>query len=281
MKVYGVSKTQLLNVKIPLPPTLSEQKANATALSYVDALISSLEKLIAKKKAIKQGAMQELLTPPNKGGRRLPGFNGEWEEKTLDSLIHDYQNGYAFSASGYQNEGIPIVTMAQIGLNGQFQFDENKVNYWSSDVIKDLKSFTLYKGDLIMSMTDVTPEKNLIGRMAIVNQQGPLFLNQRVGLIRINKNLVNPIILKHLSNMRPWRTYSKAIASLGVQANIGTTDIKNGTFWLPKIEEQNAISQVLSDMDLEIEALEAKKEKYNSIKGGMMQELLTGKTRLV
>jgi type I restriction enzyme S subunit len=264
--VPSLNKNTIEKIKIPLPPTLTEQKAIATALSDVDALISSLEKLIAKKKAIKQGAMQELLTPPNKGGRRLPGFNGEWEEKTLDSLIHDYQNGYAFSASGYQNEGIPIVTMAQIGLNGQFQFDENKVNYWSSDVIKDLKSFTLYKGDLIMSMTDVTPEKNLIGRMAIVNQQGPLFLNQRVGLIRINKNLVNPIILKHLSNMRPWRTYSKAIASLGVQANIGTTDIKNGTFWLPKIEEQNAISQVLSDMDLEIEALEAKKERKRIVR---------------
>lgn len=272
---------------IILPPTLTEQKAIASALSDVDELISSLERLITKKKAIKHGAMQELLgfdsaQPTTRvPKRRLPGFSGEWEEKALGEIITDFQNGYAFSASGYKEEGIPIVTMAQIGLSGQFQFDENKVNYWSSEELKNLKSFTLFKGDLIISMTDVTPEKNLIGRMAIVNEPGPLFLNQRVGHLRINQDLVNPVILKHLSNMRSWRTYSKAIASLGVQANIGTTDIKNGTFWLPKIDEQNAIAQILSDMDLEIEGLEAKKAKYQGIKQGMMQELLTGKIRLV
>ena len=270
-----------VNYDFPLPPTLEEQKAIATALSDVDELISNLDKLITKKKALKQGAMQQLLTPPHKGGKRLEGYTGEWEEKRLGDVIIDFQNGYSFSASGYKDEGIPIVTMAQIGLNGQFQYDENKVNYWSIGELKNLKSFTLYKGDVIMSMTDVTPEKNLIGRMTIVNELGPLYLNQRVGHLRINKNLVNPIILIHLSNMRSWRTYSKSIASLGVQANIGTTDIKNGLLWLPKIEEQNAIAEILSDMDLEIEQLESKKAKYQSVKQGMMQELLTGKTRLV
>ncbi len=277
----GLSSKIVKRIQYPLPPTLTEQKAIATALSDADELISSLEKLITKKKAIKQGAMQELLTPPHKGGKRLSGFSGEWEEQTLGSLLIDFQNGYAFSASGYQKEGIPIVTMAQIGLSGQFQFDENKVNHWSIEELNNLKPFTLHQGDLIISMTDVTPEKNLIGRMAIVNEPGPLFLNQRVGHLRINRDLVNPTILKHLSNMRSWRTYSKAIASLGVQANIGTTDIKNGVFWLPKIDEQNAIAQILSDMDEEIEVLENKKMKYQAIKQGMMQELLTGKTRLV
>lgn len=269
--------------ELPLvfPPTIEEQKAIANALSDVDELITNLNKLIAKKKAIKQGTMQQLLTPPHKGGKRLDGFSGEWEEKRLGDVIIDFQNGYSFSASGYKDEGIPIVTMAQIGLNGQFQYDENKVNYWSIEELKNLKSFTLYIGDVIMSMTDVTPEKNLIGRMTIVNELGPLYLNQRVGHLRVNKNLVNPIILIHLSNMRSWRTYSKSIASLGVQANIGTTDIKNGLLWLPKIEEQNAIAEILSDMDLEIEQLETKKSKYQSIKQGMMQELLTGKTRLI
>lgn len=272
---------ELVHWLVPLPSTLEEQKAIATALSDADVLISNLDKLIAKKKAIKQGAMQQLLTPPHKGGKRLEEFTGEWEEKRLGDVIIDFQNGYSFSASGYKDEGIPIVTMAQIGLNGQFQYDENKVNYWSIEELKNLKSFTLYKGDVIMSMTDVTPEKNLIGRMTIVNELGPLYLNQRVGHLRINKNLVNPIILIHLSNMRSWRTYSKSIASLGVQANIGTTDIKNGLLWLPKIEEQNAIAEILSDMDLEIEQLESKKAKYQSVKQGMMQELLTGKTRLI
>lgn len=276
-----ISPNKVKSIEIPIPPTLEEQKAIATALSDVDELISKLDKLITKKKSLKQGAMQQLLTPPHKGGKQLYGFTGEWEEKRLGDVIIDFQNGYSFSASGYKDEGIPIVTMAQIGLNGQFQYDENKVNYWSIEELKILKSFTLYKGDVIMSMTDVTPEKNLIGRMTIVNELGPLYLNQRVGHLRINKNLVNPIILIHLSNMMSWRTYSKSIASLGVQANIGTTDIKNGLLWLPKIEEQNAIAEILSDMDLEIEQLESKKAKYQSVKQGMMQELLTGKSRLV
>ena len=70
-----------------VPPTLKEQKAIATTLSDTDALIAGLEKLIAKKKAIKQGAMQQLLTPPHKGGKRLPGFDGEWEEKRLTELF--------------------------------------------------------------------------------------------------------------------------------------------------------------------------------------------------
>jgi type I restriction enzyme S subunit len=274
--------TELIgNIKIPLPPTLTEQKAIATALSDVDALISSLEQGITKKKAIKQGVMQELLTPPHKGGKRLPGFSEEWNEIRLGDLIHDFQNGYAFSAIGYEDFGIRIITMAQIGLQGQFQFNESKGNYWDVSQLKPLKDFVLKKGDLIMSMTDVTPQKNLIGRMTIIEEKGPFFLNQRVGHLRVNKEKANTVILKHLSNMRSWRTYSKGIASLGVQANIGTTDIKNGTFNLPQIEEQNAIAQILSDMDAEITQLETKKEKYQAIKQGMMQELLTGKTRLV
>ncbi|SCY40960.1 type I restriction enzyme, S subunit [Nonlabens sp. Hel1_33_55] len=277
----NLSGSIVKSIKIPLPPTLEEQKAIATALSDVDDLISNLDALIVKKKAIKQGAMQQLLTPPHKGGKRLDGFDGEWVETPLDDLLSKYQNGYSFSAKGYEDNGVPIVTMAQIGLQGQFQFNSNKVNYWSASDLKFLNDFVLTKGDLIMSMTDVTPNKNLIGRMTIIEENGPLLLNQRVGHLIINKDKVNSTVLKHLSNMRRWRTYCKSIASLGVQANIGTTDIKNGTFILPSIEEQNAIATVLVDMDKEIEDLSTKKEKYAQLKQGMMQELLTGKTRLV
>jgi type I restriction enzyme, S subunit len=275
--IYSRDLTKVLIAK----PTLTEQKAIATALSDVDDLIANLDKLITKKKAIKQGAMQQLLTPPQKGGKRLSGFTGEWTEIRLDDLIHDFQNGYAFSAIGYEDHGIRIITMAQIGLEGQFQLNESKGNYWDASQLQPLKDFVLKKGDLIMSMTDVTPQKNLIGRMTIIEDEGPFFLNQRVGHLRVNKEKANTVILKHLSNMRSWRTYSKGIASLGVQANIGTTDIKNGTFNLPQIEEQNAIAQILSDMDTEIKQLATKKVKYQAIKQGMMQELLTGKSRLV
>ena len=130
-------------------------------------------------------------------------------------------------------------------------------------------------------MTDVTPEKNLIGRMAIVKTNRTLLLNQRVGLLRLDDTKVNAYFLKTLSNMRVWRTYCIGSASLGVQANIGTKDILNGELSLPNINEQNKIAETLYDMDTEITALEQKLEKYKKVKLGMMQELLTGKTRLV
>ena len=106
-------------------------------------------------------------------------------------------------------------------------------------------------------------------------------LNQRVGHLRIDKSKVNPNILTALSNMKNWRNYSIASASLGVQANIGTRDILNGILELPSIEEQIRIATILSDMDAEIAALENKLAKYRRLKQGMMQNLLTGRIRLL
>jgi len=251
-------------------PTLTEQTAIADVLSDAVALIQSLENLIAKKLYIKQGAMHELLKP--KDG---------WVAKKLGDVITGFQNGYGFSAKGYVNDGIPIVTMAQIGLDGKFKFDETKIRRWKKEDLNSLKSFHLNNGDVIIAMTDVTPEKNLIGRMTIVETDRILLLNQRVGHLRIDKSKVNPNILTALSNMKNWRNYSIASASLGVQANIGTRDILNGILELPSIEEQIRIATILSDMDAEIAALENKLAKYRRLKQGMMQNLLTGRIRLL
>ena len=254
----------------PSPPTLSEQKAIARVLSDTDALIQALEKKIAKKKLIKKGAMQELLRP--KEG---------WEEVQIQDLIHSFQNGYGFNASGYVRNGIPIVTMAQIGLNGSFQYDERKINFWKREDFNSLKNFHLKNGDIIIAMTDVTPDKNLIGRMTSVVSNKTLLLNQRVGLLRINKERIDPLFLTTISNMRDWRRYCIGSASLGVQANIGTKDILQGQIKIPRIEEQTRISLILSAMEKEIEQLEQKLGKYKKVKQGMMQQLLTGKIRLV
>ncbi len=256
-------------VTVPLP-LLSEQTAIATALSDMDALIAQTEKLIEKKKAIKQGVMQELLRP--KEG---------WVTKKLGETISEFQNGYGFSAAGYISNGIPIVTMAQIGLDGSFNFDENKVNKWIPSDFDDLKNYHLKNGDLIIAMTDVTPEKNLIGRMSIVETHQTLLLNQRVGLLRLDTNKVNPYFLKVMSNMKEWRKYCIGSASLGVQANIGTKDITNGKMIMPSIEKQNEIAEILIDMDNEIQLIMTKLQKLKNQKQGMMQALLTGKIRLV
>jgi type I restriction enzyme S subunit len=266
----NLKKQEVLDCPIPLPPTKAEQTAIATALSDADNYISSIENLIAKKQNIKQGAMQKLLSTKK-----------DWVVKKLGELLHSFQNGYGFSAEGYVDDGIPIVTMAQIGLDGSFQFDESKINYWKISDFNSLKDFHLKNGDVIIEMTDVTPEKNLIGRMAIVNSTKTLLLNQRVGLLRLDTSKINSVVLCCLSNMKRWRSYSIASASLGVQANIGTKDILNGQIELPSIEEQTLIATFLSDMDAEIAALEKQLAKARNIKQGMMQKLLTGKIRLV
>lgn len=277
-------------------PSEAEQTAIANALTDTDNLIQSLEKLIAKKEAIKTGTMQQLLT----GKTRLPEFatreDGsakgfkqtelgkipeDWEITKLGDLLFEFRNGFSFSAKGYVNSGTPIITMSQIGLNGEFKYDLNNIKYWVAKDFEKLKDFWVKDGDLLIAMTDVTPDKNLIGQMTIAKLPHTALLNQRVGILRVKDNKACPNYIRYLSNLPLWRNYCKGVASLGVQANIGTNDIKKGIIAIPELPEQNAIATILSDMDAEIEALQDRLEKTKAIKQGMMQQLLTGKVRLV
>ena len=265
---FGLSQQAVGTYNVFLPPN-KEQTAIATTLSDIDGLISNLEKLLGKKQAIRQGVLQQLMKP-KKG----------WKIMKISDLLINFQNGYGFSALGYVTNGIPIVTMAQIGLDGTFNFNEQKTNKWVTYDFNKLSNYHLENGDLIIAMTDVTPEKNLIGRMAIVRTNQTLLLNQRVGLLRIDRKKINAYFLKTLSNMTNWRTYCIGSASLGVQANISTKDILNGEIEIPQINEQNEISNIILGIDSELEKLEILLFKYKMLKQGMMQNLLTGKIRL-
>lgn len=264
-------------IAIALPTDVNEQKQIAEVLGDVDELILQLEKLIAKKRDIKQATMQQLLT----GKTRLPGFSGQWEARPLGSLLREFKNGYAFSAAGYVSQGIPIITMAQIGLDGSFQYSEGKINCWPSDQSSKLSDFLIRKGELIIAMTDVTPEKNLIGRMVEINVDETFFLNQRVGWLKLRENEVDSFYLKIYSGSEKWRRYCVGAASLGVQANIGTKEIRSGLIDLPPIDEQKAISAIIKSMEEELVHLSQKLEKLKLLKQGMMQELLTGRIRLI
>ncbi len=201
----------------------------------------------------------------------------DWDVRRISDVISNFQNGNGFSSTGYRKSGIPIVTMAQIGLDGSFQYDESKVNYWDENKFDNLKNYQLKNGDVIIAMTDVTPEKNLIGRMAVVKSDRTLLLNQRVGLLRIDEKKVNPIFLTAFSNTRIWRQYSIAVSSLGVQANIGTKDIVNGFIPYPSVKEQTAIATALNDADKHISELEKLIDKKRNIRQGATQELLRPK----
>jgi type I restriction enzyme S subunit len=271
-----INREELAQYYFPLP-TLPEQRAIAEALSDVDDLINSLDKLIAKKRAIKQATMQQLLT----GKTRLPGFSGEWNRRTLGSILKEFKNGYAFSASGYVAQGIPIITMAQIGLDGTFQYSPEKMNYWRADHSAMLKDFVISNRALIVAMTDVTPEKNLIGRMAEIDVQENFLLNQRVGWLKLIESEADTSFIRAYSCTDQWRRYCIGSASLGVQANIGTKELRTGEIYLPSLDEQTAISRVIDSMNSDILKLVEKIQKIKVVKQGMMQELLTGKTRLI
>ena len=261
-------------IKIPLPP-LPEQKAIADCLSTWDVAIEKQSQLIELLTQRKKALMQQLLT----GKKRLPGFSGEWKEVKLGSICENFQNGNAFSAKDYKKTGIPIVTMGNINLGGYFYFSESKSNFWIED--KSLERYEIKKGDLIIAMTDVTPEKNLIGLTSIIDIDRIFYLNQRVGHIILKPKLADTDFIFYLSQNSYWRNQCKAFATLGVQANLGTNDIKNINIKLPPIEEQTAIAEILATADRELQLQKEKLAQLQQQKKGLMQVLLTGKKRLI
>ncbi len=274
---FKLNKATLEKLPLLVPP-LSEQRKIAKILSTWDKAISTTERLIDNSKQQKKALMQQLLT----GKKRLlddsgKPFEGEWEEVRLGELIKEFVNGYAFTASNYKNHGIPIITMGNISLDGNFDERQLKQNFWEDDDALD--KYKIKLGDLLIAMTDVTPDKNLIGRMTIVDVDKTFYLNQRVGLLKLS-NKIDSIFLKYLSNESSWRKYSIAVSASGVQANIGTKDIKKGVIHLPHLDEQQKIASVLSNADQEIELLEQQLADLKQEKKALMQQLLTGKRRV-
>jgi type I restriction enzyme, S subunit len=255
MKVFGVSKPQLQNIFIPVP-TLTEQTLIATALSDADALISSLEKLIAKKRNIKQGAMQKLLQP--KEG---------WEVKKLGDLI-TYKNGKSFESFIDKNGEYYLITLNSINIKGELKKEHLRVKEFDN---------SLEKGDLIMVLSDVA-HGNFLGLTDIIPENNKYVLNQRMGALK-NPKGVTPRFLSLYINY--FQSYFKLSGKGSSQQNLGKGDILKFEINLPPPEEQTRIATILSDMDAEITALETKLEKYRNVKLGMMQNLLSGKIRLV
>ena len=274
----GIKSAELKKVNVLYPTSLPEQQKIAKILTTWDKAIDTTERLIDNSKQQKKALMQQLLT----GKKRLlddegKQFEGEWEEVRLEDHLESFQNGYAFKASHYEETGIPIITMGNIGLDVKFNERLSKVNYWSYD--KALERYEVNNGDLLIAMTDVTPDKNLIGRMTIVTTDKTFYLNQRVGLIK-PKPTLDKHFLRCLSNDVCWRRYSLAVSASGVQANMSTKDIKNGTIKLPSFKEQQKIAAVLTNADKEIELLEQQLADLQQEKKALMQVLLTGKKRV-
>lgn len=254
--------------KLPIvyPKSIDEQKRIAAVLSDVDEQIDALNQLIKKKRQIKEGAMQQLLI----GKTRLPGFNGIWKMLTLVDVA-SVRSGFPFKSETYTNIGkYSVITIANV-QNGYLNLSEcNKV----SEYPKGLQEFQKLKlGDILVSMT------GNVGRVCLVSMQNCL-LNQRVGLIEPKDNISKDFLFT-LLNSYYFETSMIEKGQGAAQANLSNKDIEAYAFSAPESkDEQNAIATILSNMEEEIRQLEKERDKYTLVKQGMMQELLTGKTRL-
>jgi len=255
----------LLNILVVYPSNKTEQSAIAVVLNDVDQLIGSLEKLIAKKRAIKQGAMQELLT----GKRRLPEFSGKWEMRRLGEVV-EFMRGRALSKSDISDNGsFKCIHYGQL-------FTEYK------ELIREVKSrtnktdgyFYSKENDVLVPTSDVTPRG--LATASCIREKG-VILGGGILIIRFNSGYdglffsyfvsQNKVaILKLVKGSTVFHIYANDLATLEIN--------------FPDFPEQIAIANVLNDMDIELEVLEQKLAKYKMLKQGMMQVLLTGRIRL-
>lgn len=256
---------------IALPP-LDEQKRIAEALSDVDSMISSLEKLIAKKKAVKQGAMQELLT----GKKRLAGFAGEWKDFTIGKMGEFYSGLSGKSKKDFDCGNAYYITFLNVLSN--VKIDTSILA--SVDVRENESQNIVRKGDLFFNTSSETPEE--VGMCAVLDEElENTYLNSFCFGFRLFDDAHNPLFLSYYLNSSVGRKIMSILAQGATRYNLSKNNFAETVIKLPTKEEQTAIASILSDMDNEIEALEQKLEKTRQIKQGMMQQLLTGKIRLV
>jgi type I restriction enzyme S subunit len=266
-----VQKWEMEGYPLPIPPTKAEQIAIATALGDTDALIQSLEKLIAKKQAIKQGTMQLLLT----GKQRLPGFSGEWEVKKLGEICW-YQEGPGLRNWQFTKTGIKVINVTNLE-NGYLNLYRTTRYISLTEFHKMYEHFEIDEGDIVVASSG-----NSYGKIAVVRKRDlPLVMNTSVIRFKPLKGLDYKFLLLFLSS-NLFKDQIDLLITGGAQPNFGPVHIRKVDVYLPRsVEEQAKVAEVISDINMEIEALEEKLSKYRQIKQGMMQELLTGKTRLV
>ncbi|MDH0450359.1 restriction endonuclease subunit S [Shewanella sp. GD04112] len=269
-------------------PSMEEQAAIANALSDVDALIQELEKLIAKKQAIKTATMQQLLT----GRTRLPPFgfeksahhpNGrkkgykpselgeipeDWEIYPLSSIC-DVRDG-THDSPKYKGNGIPLVTSKNIVNDVLDMTDVSLISF--EDAFEINKRSKVDKGDVIMSM---------IGSVgsAVLLRQAPEFCIKNVALFK-PRNVLGEFLVQ-LIRSKVFQDYLANSMDGGIQKFVSLGTLRSMEIALPTKEEQSTLATILCDMDEEIQTLDQRLNKTRQIKQGMMQELLTGKTRLV
>lgn len=261
----------ICNTHIALPD-VEEQKQIATVLSEIDELISLTEKQISKKKAIKQGAMQELLT----GKRRLPGFSGEWRYFNLmkNSKVKARIGWQGLKKSEYLDSGYALLVTGTDFDDGRVLWDG--CHYVTRSRYEQDRNIQLQNNDILIT------KDGSLGKAALV--QGltkPATLNSGIFVIRPLQDVYDPVFVYQILSSFVFKNFLDRLSAGSTIIHLYQKDVGKFEFLLPPtIAEQKAIAEALSEMDSDIAALENKLTKYRQVKQGMMQQLLTGKIRL-
>jgi type I restriction enzyme S subunit len=257
------------NMQLLVPP-MSEQEAIAEALSDADALIEGLERLIAKKRLIKQGAMQDLLTAK----RRLPGFWGEWMETSLRKLLKSAPSyGINSAACALGSGGYDYLRITDINQYGQLHQDGR------AEVLHPAaEHYFLEPDEIVVARTGASTGKS--HRYAGPRER-TVYAGFLIKLAPATTEIVSGYLFQFMQTDAYWAWIGENSARSG-QPGINGQQLAGMTLVIPQdTDEQQAIADVLNDMDTEIRALEIRLEKARQVKEGMMQNLLTGRIRLV
>lgn len=268
--VKNLNKEKVSALVVAYPDT-KEQERIADALSNIDSLIATLEKQIAKKKAIKQGTMQELLT----GKRRLPGFSGEWETRTLHEISNEMVDGPFGSnlkTEHYTTERqVRIIQLSNIGEAG---WNNANVKYTTFSHAAELQRCIVQPGSILIA-------KMMPAGRAIICPDNEKSYILGSDVVKVVPN--SSVDSRYLVYATKSQFYLDQIADDtqgSTRARTSVSKLRKTAILFPEKDEQIAIADILSEMDMEIAALEGKIAKYRQIKQGMMQQLLTGKIRL-
>ena len=263
--VPSLTSDRIKQITLALPP-IAEQRAIAEALSDVDGLIAALDKKIAKKRLLKQGAMQQLLT----GKKRLPGFTDEWGTIRLGDWATMNSGGTPTSSvPEYYNGHIPFLSISDITEAGKYI---NKTEKTITEKGLNNSSARMFPAGTIMYAMYASLGKCSIANIELSCSQAILGITPKC---RINPEYLYYYLSFIEEDVRD-------MGQTGTQSNLSKQIVQGFMVKLPSdIKEQQAIATILSDMDKEITDLEAQRDKYRLLKSGMMQKLLTGQIRLV
>ena len=270
--VQNLNKERVAKVVLP-KPEIPEQKKIAEILSDADVLITDLQKLIRKKKDIRQGTMQMLVT----GKKRLNGYSGEWVKINLakNSKLKARIGWQGLTTAEYLDEGYSYLITGTDFQDGQIKW--NGCHFVNYDRYVQDPNIQVTDGDLLLT------KDGTIGKVAYVtNLKRPATLNSGVFVVKPITDAYTAHFMFYVLESSVFKEFLQQLSAGSTINHLYQKDlVKFDLFVPPTIEEQEAISEILFDMDSEIHKLEDKLNKYEEVKQGMMEELLTGKVRLV